>query len=489
NPAALESLSCSREEALRMTVFDLIKPSDPEQAGAAGALLPQEEEAQRFEMEIRTPNGATRTMEASSHLVTEHGLPVRIDCIARDVTGRKQNERVLQEAKEAAEMASRAKSEFLANMSHEIRTPLNGVIGMTHLALRTDLTAEQREYLTLAMTSGEALLALLNDILDFSKIEAGKMVLEYAPFDVRAALRDSTAAVAWRAEEKGLRLTPDVASSVPITIMGDAGRLRQILLNLIGNAVKFTARGEIAVRVKKEDDMSGVDASGACTLHFSVRDTGIGISPDKHSHIFDSFAQADSSFTRRYGGTGLGLAICSQLVNMMGGRIWVDSKPNAGATFHFTLRSEVVEVAHHRPLAPVVEGRRPRAGMEILLAEDNVVNQRLIQRLLEKEGYAVEIVPTGREAAAAVEQRGFDLILMDVQMPGMDGLTATRLIREWELANPDKPRIPIIAMTAHALSGDRERCLEAGMDGYLSKPIHVAEVLETIASFCLATPR
>ncbi|HXF27098.1 MAG TPA: response regulator, partial [Bryobacteraceae bacterium] len=484
NPSALESLGCSREEALRMTVFDLIRPSGgPEGAGTIGVLLPDGEEAHRFEMEIRTPNGSSCTMEASSHLVVDHGVPVRIDCIARDVTSRKQNERALQEAKEAAELASRAKSEFLANMSHEIRTPLNGVIGMTHLALRTELTGEQREYLTLAISSGEALLALLNDILDFSKIEAGKLVLESTSFDLRAAVSDSVAAVAWRAEEKGLRLATHLSPDVPVTVTGDAGRLRQVLLNLIGNAVKFTAYGEIAIHVNRDNSAGDNNSSDLCTLHFAVHDTGIGISPDKHRLIFDAFAQADSSVTRRYGGTGLGLAICSQLVTMMGGRIWLESNENAGATFHFTLRCGVVKPAERQPSAPVAEVRHPRPDMEILVVEDNVVNQRLVQRLLEKEGYAVEIVSTGRQAAAAVERRNFDLILMDIQMPEMDGLTATQLIREWERTHPDKPHIPIIAMTAHALSGDRERCLDAGMDGYLPKPIRIAEVLETIAVF------
>ncbi len=486
NPSALESLGCSREEALRMTVFDLIRQTGPDEAATMGVLLPDGEEAHRFEVEIRTSNGETRTMEASSHLVVEHGVPVRIDCIARDVTGRKQNERALQEAKEAAELASRAKSEFLANMSHEIRTPLNGVIGMTHLALRTELTGEQREYLTLAISSGEALLTLLNDILDFSKIEAGKLVLESTPFDLRAAVSDSIAAVAWRAEEKSLRLATDVAPDVPATVTGDAGRLRQVLLNLIGNAVKFTAHGEIAVHVNRDDSTDKDNNSTLCTLHFAVHDTGIGISPDKHRLIFDAFAQADSSVTRRYGGTGLGLAICSQLVSMMGGRIWLESNANAGATFHFTLRCGVVKQAERQPPAALPDIRRRGPEMEILVVEDNVVNQRLVQRLLEKEGYAVEIASTGRQAAAAVERQCFDLILMDIQMPEMDGLTATRLIRDWERAHPDKPRIPIVAMTAHALSGDRERCLEAGMDGYLAKPIRVAEVLETIASFGVA---
>ena len=485
NPSALESLGCSREEALRMTVFDLIRQSGSEESGP-GVLLPDGEEAHRFEMEIRTLNGAIRTMEASSHLVVEQGIPVRIDCIARDVTTRKQNERALQEAKEAAELASRAKSEFLANMSHEIRTPLNGVIGMTHLALRTELTGEQREYLTLAISSGEALLALLNDILDFSKIEAGKLVLESTSFDLRAAVSDSVAAIAWRAEEKGLRLATDVAPDVPVTVTGDAGRLRQVLLNLIGNAVKFTAYGEIAVHVNRDDSTDEDNNSTFCTLHFAVHDTGIGISREKHRLIFDAFAQADSSVTRRYGGTGLGLAICSQLVSMMGGRIWLESNANAGATFHFTLRCGVVKPAERQPPAPLPEVRRSCPDMEILVVEDNAVNQRLVQRLLEKEGYAVEIVSTGRQAAAAVERRRFDLILMDIQMPEMDGLTATRLIREWERAHPDNPRIPIVAMTAHALSGDRERCLDAGMDGYLPKPIRVAEVLEIIASFGVA---
>ncbi|HJQ26798.1 MAG TPA: response regulator [Blastocatellia bacterium] len=615
NRAWREALGYSVEEVSRLHIADVLHPEDLARYHKVFSRVMSGERVDHIELTLVTKDGRALEIEGGSSCQFKDGKPFGTRGIYHDMTARKLAERTMIEAREAAEAANRAKSEFLANMSHEIRTPMNGIIGMTQLALDTELTDEQGEYMGLVKSSADALLSVINDILDFSKIEAGKLDLDIIAFDLRDSLADILKALALRVEEKGLELACHIHPQVPSRLLGDAGRVRQLITNLIGNAIKFTERGEIILGVTVE---SRHDAQ--VMLHFTVSDTGIGIAPEKQALIFDAFSQADGSTTRKYGGTGLGLTISKQLVTLMGGRIWLESAVGCGSTFHFTMQAALAEdawpadapavevrglsmlivddhainrrileemlsawgvettsvtdgkralaamaqarqagkpfalvlldalmpemdgfevarqVAQDAALAPtpmimltsaggrgdaarcrelgiagylpkpITEAallvaitevlgraaklepprvpvtqhslRESRRPLRILLAEDNHVNQLLVIRSLEKWGHQVVTVESGTQVLAAVARARFDAVLMDVQMPEMDGLRATALIRENERQTGG--HLPIIAMTAHAMKGDRERCLDAGMDNYISKPVNPGELSRVI---------
>ncbi len=405
----------------------------------------------------------------------EHGRRRRMSGSIQLITEKKRTELALIEATKAAASASRAKSEFLANMSHEIRTPMNGVIGMTQLLADTRLTTEQREFVDIIRTSGDTLLALINDILDVSKIEAGRMELELLDIDLRATVAGSIAALNGQAAAKGLALKAGIAADVPAAIRGDPVKLRQILFNLIGNAIKFTSAGAVSLNVKLE-----TDNDTSVLLRFSVHDNGIGIAPGRLDRLFKSFSQVDSSTTRHYGGTGLGLSIVKQLAELMDGTVGVESTLGEGSVFWFTATFEVARAgylmrdSHTQELAPTVPApRRSFAGARVLLVEDNAVNQKVAQKYLAKFGIESDLARNGREAIEAWHKGSYDLVLMDCQMPVMDGFEATREIRRQEVAGK---HIPIIALTANALATDRNNCLAAGMDEHLTKPLELAKL-------------
>ncbi|HET7213182.1 MAG TPA: ATP-binding protein, partial [Terriglobia bacterium] len=409
-----------------------------------------------YSMEITARNGRRIPLEISSRLIYENGNPVGLQGIARDISERQQVELERRKAQEAAEAANRAKSEFLANMSHEIRTPLNGVLGMTDLALNTRLTEEQREYLTLVKSSGEALLTVINDILDFSKIEAGRLDINPIDFELRDSLGDTLRTLSLRAHEKGLELALHVAHDVPYRVNADPTRLRQIVVNLVGNAIKFTDQGEVVLHIAKESQ-----AENEMLLHFTVTDTGIGIPLDKQETIFAPFTQADSSATRRYGGTGLGLTISFQLTGLMGGRLWMESTEGKGSSFHFTIRC--------RPAISEGENTDPPAranlhGLPVLVVDDNATNRRLLEELLSNWGMKPAMADGGwtgletmRQARAA--GKSFPLILIDALMPEMDGFTLAERIKE----DPALSGATIMMLTSGGQRGDASRCRKLGI--------------------------
>jgi PAS domain S-box-containing protein len=476
NRAFEQYFGISRSDYLGKTVFELLTADGAQVHDAHDRELLDTVSRQSYEAQIAQRDGILRDgIYHKATLTRPDGSISGLVGTISDITERKVLEHQMLAAKEAAEAANRAKSDFLANMSHEIRTPMNGIIGMIELALDTELEPEQQEFLGIARSSADGLLAIINEILDFSKIEAGKVGLEFVTFDLVAVITETLKLLQVSASQKGLQLRQDIAPEVPHHLSGDPLRLRQILLNLMSNAIKFTGQGNVELR-------ASVDvAADRPLLHLAVADTGIGIPPDRQGHIFDAFAQEDASTTRRYGGTGLGLTICRHLVELMGGTIRVESAPGKGSVFHVLL--PLIESS-----APQTKGTAVRAGpapeaaagLNILVAEDNSVNQKVITTLLTKLGHRVVLATNGHEAIDQWTEGRFDLILMDMQMPLLGGIDATRLIRQREKERNMERFTPIYALTAAAMVDEQEKGLAAGLDGYLTKPIDRAALLQVL---------
>ncbi len=470
----------SREELLTMTIHDLTPSEDIEElerymAGAAdGRLRGLVTRPWRHQYK----DGTVIDVEVTSDDIVLDGRACRI-VLSHDVTDRNRAFAELAVARDQAVEASNTKSAFLANVSHEIRTPMNGVIGMNELLLDTDLTPEQRSYAEQVSRSGEQMMAVINDVLDLSRIEAGQFELDITDFDVRDTIEQACAAARYEAESKGLALELEIAKQLPAQLRGDGRRLRQIVLNLVSNAVKFTAEGSVAVRVAAR-----AQGDGDHRVRVEVTDTGIGIDPEALDRLFEPFTQADASTTRYYGGTGLGLAIARELVELMGGQIGAESQPDRGSTFWFELdlaapaTAAATSIRRHEVLRAVA----PRPGSpapRVLVAEDSPVNQIVAVRALERCGCRAQVVGDGAAALAALADGAFDAVLMDCQMPGMDGYEATRELRQREQAAGDG-HVPVIAMTASAMQGDLERCIAAGMDDYISKPMRYQALVDTL---------
>jgi two-component system sensor histidine kinase/response regulator len=426
----------------------------------------------RFELVATCKDGTEIPVEITVSSM-RHNESHHFAAFIRDLSERKRFERDLRKAKEAAEAANRSKSDFLANMSHEIRTPMNGIIGMTDLTLETEITQEQREFLGIVKSSADSLLVLINDILDFSKIEVGKLDFETIDFLLRDTLDDTVKTLGLRAQQKGLELALHILPEVPDGLQGDPTRIRQIVVNLVGNAIKFTAQGEVVVEVQVQEE-----AEHETVLHFAVRDTGVGIPLDKQQTIFEAFTQADNSMTRKYGGTGLGLAISSRLVSMMGGKIWVESDSGCGSIFHFTARFKMQKTSHRKYEAVGIDALQ---SLPVLIVDDNATNRRVLQEMV----LTWEMVPTltegGREALTLIERAEtrrspYPIVLLDAQMPAMDGFAVAERIRE----NTNLQKIAIIMLTSAGQRGDSARCKELGIKAYLTKPIKRSDLLQTI---------
>ena len=470
----MEALTgCTRDELIGAPFKDYF--TDPERAEAGIKRVLREKSVTDYELTARARDGKQTVVSYNATTFYDRNRKLQgVFAAARDVTERKRVEMELKQAKAVAESASRTKSDFLASMSHEIRTPMNAIMGIADLLAKTALSPEQDKYVQVFRRAGDNLLNLINDILDLSKVEASQLELERTGFSLIDQLEIVIEMVAARAHEKGLPLICEIAPNVPGDLVGNSTRLRQVLLNLIGNAVKFTEKGEVSLHVTLEPDTS------IPTLRFTVSDTGIGIPADKLDRVFERFTQADTSTTRRFGGSGLGLTISKQLVELMGGRIWVKSEVDKGSMFAFAVPFEKWAGATLRGAVQVgADPQLPLAPLRILLAEDSPDNCLVTMAYLEDTPYRVEIAETGAIACEMFAAKPYDLVLMDRQMPVMDGLTATRKIRAWELANDRRPT-PIIALTASALKGDREMCLAAGCTAFLTKPIKQEVLLQAI---------
>jgi len=458
--------------------------TDPERAEAGIKLVLSEKKVTDYELTACARNGKQTVVSYNATTFYDRGRTLQgVFAAARDVTEGKRVEAELQQAKAAAESASRTKSDFLASMSHEIRTPMNGIIGIADLLAKTSLTPEQDKYVQIFRRAGDNLLNLINDILDLSKVEAEQIELERTGFSLNDLLEKVTEMLAGRAGEKGLALVCEIAPDVPGDRIGDPTRLRQVLLNLVGNAIKFTESGEVTLRVAPDPDAS---LPGA--LRFTISDTGIGIPDEKLGAVFERFTQADSSTTRKHGGSGLGLTISKRLVELMDGRIWVESAVGKGSVFSFTVPLEISRRATQRTAVPAGTGpEAPLPALQILLVEDSPDNRTITVAYLQDTPYRVEIAENGAIACEKFTAGHYDLVLMDRQMPVMDGLTATRAIRKWEAAN-HRPPTPIIALTASALKGDQEKFVAAGCTAYLTKPIKQEVLLQAIKEHSTAAP-